>query len=79
MSKLEDTLSFIVGTGVGLVTGGIVAAWMSPHKGEENREELQRIVITFRTRTQNRFQDVTHQIQSALPIGKTTEQSAEDE
>ncbi len=43
MAKQKDgggTSTFVFGTLIGMVTGGIAALWMSPRSGEETRDQL---------------------------------------
>jgi gas vesicle protein len=67
--KDSGTGSFILGSLLGLLAGGITTMWMSPRSGDDRREDIQKIVVTFRSQAQQKVKDVVAKVQS-LPPGK---------
>lgn len=73
MSKFNDIKNFMAGSGIGLIVGSIVAIWLSPRNGEENREEVHFRVLNLQDDMQERIYDITDQVQTRLPFVKSAD------
>lgn len=58
----RELITFLTGMLCGAVCGALASIWLAPRSGEATRQEIQKIVVTLRSRAKEGVQSVVEHV-----------------